>query len=612
MTESISDMSLLQLPVEELSEGEIECALTTRGVNVVALKRYFRKEAARAATPKSTPPVKPAPAVFIGLGGWGVAASNHLRNLLSVYERPLREVYFLLIDANFLCDELRVQKKRGASTQELARYLHLSIDAVGRCVDRLGSSPSAAFDHVWPSFASLPRLAAEIADDGALTGAFIDAYARLGSAAESRTRCGFAWCLDLLLRGQPNNARFGARVATRLLERGVAPDAAAVLYMMFDLRPSARRWMPHTPMDAVVPTAAAAWKSFVREARAVAMDASLIVRRRKTRRLTASDVLGPRFADLFDAMRDDVPLHAMFGMGASKLALTLIGTALRVLPESSREMITAEICTRFFEGIGAGQGHSAFLSIEALEGLREALPVECAKVMPTFAGENIIPYPSHQPPVLIRTEAGSAPCDARLLDDAFWDTNMPRLLAYARSAVQAAKWRGARGELPAGACSPSDYVLEAVTLVLRGDRQCPANLSPVRFILVVIGTLIRRDHRDRENQTSHEFITVIPRSDGSAGSWEKRMTCKPLVASADEMLAARELVQDFKEMLPDEYRDYVDVLAGDAYPTRRERADALDLSESEIRSRDKKIRKLRALWKGSSPPRMLARPARVK
>ncbi|MEA2325933.1 MAG: hypothetical protein QOE68_892 [Thermoanaerobaculia bacterium] len=613
MTESLNTLS--QLPVEKLSAGEIEHALITRNVDVAALKRCFRKEAARVATPASTPLAKPfsAPTLFIGLGGCGADISKHLYNLLSAYERPPYEIRFLLIDTNFLCDGLRMQKKRGASTQQLARYLHLSIDAVGRCVDRLGKSPDAAFDHVWPTFVSLPRLAAEISEDGVLADDFIDAYARLGSATESRTRCGFAWSLDLLLRGKPNSARFGAKMAARLLERGVDPDTAAVLYMMFDLRPSARSWMPHAPMDAVVPTAAAAWKSFVREARTLAIDASLLIRRRRKRQLTASEVLGSRFVDLFDAMRDDIPLHSMFGMGASKLALTLIGTALRDLPESSREAITGGICSKFFDDIAARPGHSAFLTIEALEGLRDALPAECSKVLPAFAGENMVPYPSHQPPLVIRTKGTLPSCDVRLLDDAFWDCNMPRLLAYANSAVRAAKWRGARGELPAGANSPSDYVLEAATLVLRGDRQCPVDVSPVRFILVVIRTLIRRDRRERENRTSHEFITVLPKSDGSAGGWEKRMACKPFIASADEMLAARELVEDFKEMLPDEYRSYVDVLACDAYPTRHDRADALGLPENEIRSMDKNIRKLRSLWKGIGPTRkMLVRPPHVE
>jgi DNA-directed RNA polymerase specialized sigma24 family protein len=184
--------------------------------------------------------------------------------------------------------------------------------------------------------------------------------------------------------------------------------------------------------------------------------------------------------------------------------------------------------------------------------------------------------------------------------EAFWQQAAEACLIYATKRIRTRAWRCVEGSLPAGAKDAQDYVSEAMVLILRGERHRPATVSPIRFVLLVVRTLIDRDWTERENGTPHEFVDVL-RAPHHASA------LRPLAfiddAEIEAKLVARDCVEHFKAAVPEKCRTYVELLASDEVPSRRECARALGVHEKEIRSMDRVIRRLRPLWQGAPPRR---------
>jgi DNA-directed RNA polymerase specialized sigma24 family protein len=177
----------------------------------------------------------------------------------------------------------------------------------------------------------------------------------------------------------------------------------------------------------------------------------------------------------------------------------------------------------------------------------------------------------------------------------FWLNHTPRFKAFAAHLLSKQVFRGVRG-LPPGADEAHDYVNYAVLLILEGRRRCPEHVSSVSFVLGVISSLVSHDSETPEARAPHFFIGTIDDDDEGDG---RNVVGDVRVASGEEEIIARDLAGNFMNHLPDLLRRYVQLLVSGGARTAEDRANELGVSVAEIRNLNRRLRRLRALWKGA-------------
>jgi DNA-directed RNA polymerase specialized sigma24 family protein len=174
----------------------------------------------------------------------------------------------------------------------------------------------------------------------------------------------------------------------------------------------------------------------------------------------------------------------------------------------------------------------------------------------------------------------------------FWERETPRFKAFAQYLLLKYRFRGRRG-LPPGGDEAGDYVVRAVILIFDGVRHCSGEVSSVSFVFGVIASLILNDSRRLEARTPHSFITTSASDEGEIG--EDAVA----VSSSEEEIIARDLTVEFIRRLPEALQRYVRLLAGGGPQSSQDCATALGVSIDEIRNMNKRLRRLRPLWKGT-------------
>lgn len=177
----------------------------------------------------------------------------------------------------------------------------------------------------------------------------------------------------------------------------------------------------------------------------------------------------------------------------------------------------------------------------------------------------------------------------------FWRNHTPRFKAFAAHLLSKYTFRGMRG-LPPGADEADDYVSRATLLILEGKRRCPEHVSSVSFVLGVISSLVSHDSETPEARAPHLFIGTID-DDDEGGS--RGVVGDVKVASGEEEIIARDLAGDFISHLPESLRRYVQLLVSGGPRTAEDCANALGVSVAEIRNLNRRLRRLRAIWKGA-------------
>jgi hypothetical protein len=182
-------------------------------------------------------------------------------------------------------------------------------------------------------------------------------------------------------------------------------------------------------------------------------------------------------------------------------------------------------------------------------------------------------------------------------DEEFWKRHMRRFYLAAVGFLK----RRFRGRPPAS-IDAWDVLSSAVSQILSGARHCPEDLDPVVFVLGVIKSVASHSGDPAEFRMAHHSISAVPDEGGNLESAESQLAGRSTVASLEEKIEARELVQDFLRIVPERYRGYVRLLVSRQYRTAADRAKAMGLSVAEVRNLDKAVRRLRPLWKGMPIP----------
>jgi hypothetical protein len=537
-------LSYSSMDVEAMTAAEIRGALE-RSFNVEPLERDFRKKACLETDQART---------LIARGGTG-------KSILMHSLQGWRPFTFEI---------------RGRTREERRTSFHDFFEPLGNAIVYAAHS-EPRFDTVWPYMDTLQRLALHVSDDRDLAEEYVQSFIKLLCDA-SPGLAGYAlgWTIQSLYDQSPACARIAQRIASLMTERGSPVEGQVALALMEHARAGVVEHLPRiTP--GLPPAAVAAWSSFVDHSMGVAREICTCLLHHREDSIATTDPVVRKLVGLMAELRDDVPLYGMLAMASARRALQLVGSMMRSRSRRIGHKLVQQLCDLLFDHVGKN-GTSSFLALEALEGLREEVPRECeialAKLLPKEASEFAI--------------------DPVFLDETFWDEAAKRLMAYAEFRLRHTAWRGSFG-LPAGAKTAEDYVQQAVMLILNGTR-CyePRYGSHLAFVTRVIGSLISHDAAKRENCARHVLIELM--EEAIAG------TSPP----PDQTLAAQDLLQQFKLRLPHRCWNYVDFVATDECLTTKEVANAMKLSEQEVRNMARIVRQRRECWEGSPPPRTSA------
>lgn len=560
--------SFSEMNIERMSTPAIERMLESR-LDLPALKQEFRRKAC-----SDTPPV----CVYMGIGGAGTsvtrpAAASACR--FGVWDAARPWLIVTTID--------------GTTSDDRRRSLHEKLEWL--CTAAVETSRSqAGFDGVWPYADAIQRLGVAVRGDRDLSEQYAQFHLKiLSDLSPGAARYALTWTIRGLFDDSAASARIALRIASLIAEGDAPVEARITLKVMSDVWADLRKHLP--PVQNLPPLAMAAWSSFARHAGQTARETCRVLVRRG-RSLDVVEVGVPKLVRLMTELDDNAPLYGLLAMASARRALHAVGTALRnVARTSGGRLLVRDVCERMFETVGKG-GRSYFLALEALEGLREQLPHECATALATVHPAEKIWKTSIPMAVWPKSKKLPAPVDPVFLDDRFWSTALPGLLAFAAARLHRTRWRGSFG-WPAGAMTPDDYVQEAVTVIFsRNDHDHAGSGSHFQLVAAEIDALIRRDAARPENRAMHE---LLERS-------EEAIVEALSPPATDDLLAARELFERFRERVPERCRAYVDIAAEDAFATLSDRAAAMQLPESDVRSLARTVRQRRACWEGAPPP----------
>ncbi|MFT3764808.1 MAG: hypothetical protein QM820_04725 [Minicystis sp.] len=285
--------------------------------------------------------------------------------------------------ATSLGRELLTAARRSGSAHEMS-VLDGVLDGCARAFQHVAALPSGTLDAAWAILEALEEVAAVVArGPRTLRERFTEHVAAIARSIGDRTVAAtIGWsCNEMLERGEAS-AALGVALAGTLLANDPPPVVRDVLSVLAELRPPLAQALAalELPASVIPPTDGA--RAHLARARLTQDQLDGILRDAGSGPLEPREVLAPLvplLARIHDVTGD--PADGVLAMAATKLPLARLCHALTSRPEQEREGLVTAIWAAFIAPLAERDDRSAFLVVEALEGVRDAFPeVSCAAV----------------------------------------------------------------------------------------------------------------------------------------------------------------------------------------------------------------------------------------
>lgn len=180
---------------------------------------------------------------------------------------------------------------------------------------------------------------------------------------------------------------------------------------------------------------------------------------------------------------------------------------------------------------------------------------------------------------------------AEILDQTNWDDLTRRLLLYAN-------YRFSRHGAASGRYvnKPDDYVQEAVTALLDGRRRYSPSPEKTLFAFLcgVVDSLLSHDAEKAERRGTHLFIGNDDVDDAPPDEYsEDRLASND---NFEEDIIVKDELAHFMGFLEPDLQTYVRLRARDTQSSAEECAATLQISVSDVRNMDRRLRRRRERW----------------
>jgi hypothetical protein len=309
------------------------------------------------------------------------ALSDFVSSQLFVHYRPHTQVSWdrdAWSGTHLVAHALQGARRHGMSLDDRTSVLEGAFGAVERVLGERVTGPSAAMDSVWPILECLEETATEVTDEPALVEFFAERYARLlGVDASPVVVPVLGWGMNEFLERGERSAELASHMARAMLATNASEQIACLVYLLRELRPSSRRYLPE------VGSLSAASRDLMTSLLAQVKSARVLLRN-TVEGLDPKDVafdglVNDDFQQILSLTRSSVPLAATLAMMAVKLVLQEFCGVLKSVPEERHLPLVTFMCRQVVECVS--DEHSAFLAIEAVEGVRDKYPREAAIAM---------------------------------------------------------------------------------------------------------------------------------------------------------------------------------------------------------------------------------------
>lgn len=140
------------------------------------------------------------------------------------------------------------------------------------------------------------------------------------------------------------------------------------------------------------------------------------------------------------------------------------------------------------------------------------------------------------------------------------------------------------------AFTSEEFVGEAITRALRGDRVYREELDPFWFLVGIVRSLI--SHEAARPEHKHKHVSADADDDEESHGLHELPSHEDLEAHA----MAKDLAEHFVKTLDPELKEYVDLCIEESGSTAEELAEMLGTTVQHIRNLDRKLARRRAQW----------------